>query len=693
LVASAALGGAVKWRDASIPLWLADAIAILTFQRPEGGPAAWGWMVAGLLAHGLGLASLLGLAGLSPWLAPLALALLLAPQGMQVLRPGRGRMRLAPLAPLFLAYATSGLVWLSLALGLSPTPWEGLAFPDPWRSAFHAGGVTLAAAAWAWAAEIALVSGERAGRIGATLLLVGGLGWGGITYLSGRSHGATGSDPYAYVQMAVDLAERGTPLHRFRLFGEVTAPPAASAGTELAWHPLVPVGYNLPLNAAGDAASVWPPGFSAVLAGAYGIGGEGALYWTAPVVAWLAALATAWLVVETLKGEAAGVRWGSGALAASLVLSSPEFLDRSLVPMADGMAALGTTLSLVFALRLARGGGWRPAALAGLALGAAYTVRYTQLVLAVAVGLAAWTSRTVRESPSWKARLTLAAGAAMLVALPDVVYRWQSFGSPLATGSTELPLLGPENVGRALQATLPHLLAAGEWGYLLPLAGVGSWWLVRRHGRASLVLGSALVAVFGVHLLYAALRLRDLISVFPLLHLVAAYGGVRLLGWMGEWAGAERRLGSAVLRLTLAGGVLLALGLRSASVLARITEPGWASFGYVTAAQRSSFDKLGATVPEGGIVGASLGAGAAHLYTGRQICRPAGWNPEELETFLARMEAQQRPVYLLDDGGRMPDLIRRLGPRTVPLAALDLPRFHADGSPAGGLAMLYQVTR
>ena len=227
---------------------------------------------------------------------------------------------------------------------------------------------------------------------------------------------------------------------------------------------------------------------------------------------------------------------------------------------------------------------------------------------------------------------------------------------------------------------------------LLPFAVLGAWALAKER-RAAMILGSALLAVLGVHLLYAALRLRDLISIFPLLDVAAAYGATHLLGNTSAWTAEPRRLGSAVLRLTIVGGLFLAFGLRSASILAQVSKPGWASFGYVTEAQRAAFGELRDIVPEDGVVGASLGAGAVHLYSGREICRPAAWSPDDLETFLALMHSQSRTVYLLDDGEAMPDLIRRLGARARALVALDLPRFRLDGSPAGGLATLYQVTR
>ncbi|MBI3764439.1 MAG: hypothetical protein HY260_21580, partial [Chloroflexi bacterium] len=63
--------------------------------------------------------------------------------------------------------------------------------------------------------------------------------WAAATYFGRAAHGVTGSDPCAYAQMAVDLVQHGTLLHRFPL-----APLAAELG--IASWPTVHVGYHLP---------------------------------------------------------------------------------------------------------------------------------------------------------------------------------------------------------------------------------------------------------------------------------------------------------------------------------------------------------------------------------------------------------------------------------------------------------------
>ena len=116
-------------------------------------------------------------------------------------------------------------------------------------------------------------------------LLVVTLAWAGVVYFGKRTHGATASDPYAYAQMGVDLAENGTFLHRFSLFEQVMP-------LDIAWAPLQPVGYHIPRNEPGDCPSVWATGASVLLAAGYKLLGEVGLYVTTPIVALLALAAT-----------------------------------------------------------------------------------------------------------------------------------------------------------------------------------------------------------------------------------------------------------------------------------------------------------------------------------------------------------------------------------------------------------------
>ncbi|MGD9146957.1 MAG: hypothetical protein PVI80_15430, partial [Anaerolineae bacterium] len=391
-----AIAGALAYhfRRVRLPGWLAAQIAILGLvpARESQARGARPLAIFALLAlhlAGLGLL-LVARVGWPLWAAPLVLAGLLLPQAPLMLR--RQRPNLMALTPLLGAYAAT-LLWLAyLGLDITVIGWQGLAFPNPMVSLFYVDGIILAAVAYALLCGLYVTSREMGRREllwrGAVIgLLAATLLWAGIVYFGKRTHGATASDPYAYAQMGVDLAERGTFLHRYALFQEVIP-------LEIAWAPLQPVGYHIPRNELGDCPSVWATGASVLLAGGYLLLGETGLYVTTPVVALLALAATWALVQETLRGKSRAIRYTTGALAVALLATSPEHVDRLLVPMADAPAQLFTILTLFFALRgmrqLAEGrrGLWA-FALAGICFAWAYWVRHTQLVLALPVVLAA----------------------------------------------------------------------------------------------------------------------------------------------------------------------------------------------------------------------------------------------------------------------------------------------------------------
>ena len=257
-------------------------------------------------------------------------------------------------------------------------------------------------------------------------------------------------------------------------------------------------------------------------------------------------------------------------------------------------------------------------------------------------------SRSSRLSTALRS-LLLFSGAALVAALPDIVYRWRNFGGPLATETTELPLMGLQHIGPVAWQMLRDALVAGEWGYLFPLAVYGGYRLVRDRRREAIVLGSAFLAVLVVHLTYRSLRLRDLISLFPLVNLAVAYGAVALARWArGLLPGpAQRaRLGRAMLPAAAIAWVVLSLALARWAMIDNAWRPGWASFGYMRAEQRAAFDRLAELTPPNAVIGASLNAGAVMMYTGRDAIRPYdSWTGEEWTIFL-RGDAGQRPPRL-----------------------------------------------
>jgi hypothetical protein len=295
--------------------------------------------------------------------------------------------------------------------------------------------------------------------------------------------------------------------------------------------------------------------------------------------------------------------------------------------------------------------------------------------------------------------------AALVVAVPDIAYRWRVFGGLLATETTELPLMHPRYIGTVAWQMLRDSLAAGEWGYLLPFALYGSYRLFKDCTRQALVLGAAFVAVLLVHLTYHSLRLRDLLSIFPILNIAVAYGAValyivarKLASGSGVRADSmpahlSTRLGNLLLPAMVVTWIILSLGLSRWAMVDNVWKRGWASFGYMRTEHRQAFERLEALTPTEAVIGASLNAGAVMLYTGRDAIRPYdSWTPEEWSIFLDAMSANGRPVYLLDDGRVMADFIRAQQQtiEMVPIEELQVPLFDARARETGWLYLLEQ---
>jgi len=765
-LAALAVAGVLAYRLRRVELsrWLARQARILALLplpagagQAEAAPSSTRSNVAyllGLAVHLLGLALVLaGRYGWPVWSAPLVLLLLLTPQAPLLVR--RQRPELMGLTPLLGAYAVTGLWAVYLAMDITVIPWQGLAFPDPLTSLFYVDAVVLAAVAHSLLCQLSLTATALGKprlfwQWAVAGLLIATLTWAGIVYFGKRTHGATASDPYAYAQMGVDLAANGTFLHRFDLFQQVIP-------LDIAYAPLQPVGYHVPRNALGDCPSVWATGASALLAAGYLLLGETGLYVTTPIVA-LLALAAAWfLVQETLRRKGAShsrasgnpdpviaaaklppisheekvramdprLRKGdpiiargitsdnkrpllalTGALTIALIATSPEHVDRLLVPMADAAAQLFTVLTLLFALRgmrqLEEGHrGLLSFSLAGVAFAWAYWTRHTQLVLALPVLLAVILGSLARRHETAGRRIAAVAlplaafaAASLIAALPDIVYRWRVFGGPFATETTELPLMSLQHIGPVTWQMLRDALVSGEWGYLFPLAIYGGYRLARGRPRQALVLGSAFVAVLVVHLTYHSLRLRDLISLFPLVDIAAAYGAVMLVQRARTFARrpqASRRLGAALLSVFVVTLVILSLALSRWAMIDNLWKPGWASFGYMRADNRAAFDRLAQLTEPEAVIGASLNAGAVMMYTGRDAIRPYdSWTEDEWAVFLDAMRERGRPVYLLDDGGLMAEFIEQeqARHRLTPIEALRVPLFYTRDRESGWLYRL-----
>jgi hypothetical protein len=197
-----------------------------------------------------------------------------------------------------------------------------------------------------------------------------------------------------------------------------------------------------------------------------------------------------------------------------------------------------------------------------------------------------------------------------------------------------------------------------------------------------------------VHLTYHSLRLRDLISLFPLVDIAAAYGAVMLVQRARTFARrpqASRRLGAALLSVFVVTLVILSLALSRWAMIDNLWKPGWASFGYMRADNRAAFDRLAQLTEPEAVIGASLNAGAVMMYTGRDAIRPYdSWTEDEWAVFLDAMRERGRPVYLLDDGGLMAEFIEQeqARHRLTPIEALRVPLFYTRDRESGWLYRL-----
>ena len=478
---------------------------------------------------------------------------------------------------------------------------------------------------------------------GAIVLLAITLAWSAVEYLRHRTSGVSGSDPFCYVQMAVDFARHGTFAHRFPLTAQVAA-------WGLSPGPALPAGYWLP--AGPDAAiTCYPFGFPLLLAAGYALGGEVALWLVTPLLA-LATVGATWALAQVLfdpfDGEPRGRRWAVGAVAAWIVATSYAQMRLAIVPMSDVPAQLFSTMALTLTLAAERKRRALLSALAGAALGVAYLMRHTSLVLLapLAVILAqSWPSWS-EERGWWRRQLALGLAAA-LVALPDLFYHQRWLGGFWRGENPEIGRqAGLANVWPSLTAFIEYLAYPGEFGWLLPLLLVGAYVLWRRRRAAFAVLAAWTLALAAIYAPVHTTALfqngaRYLLPAFPALALTVGAGVVRFLE-------ALARHGRSALIIALA---LLVAPFILRTPLHKPLLAQYPTFGYLSPAQRAEFAALGAALPEDVVIACSdADSGPLFWHTGHATLRPQGWTEQEFTRFLRHVAAQGIPLYLLDDG-------------------------------------------
>ena len=173
-------------------------------------------------------------------------------------------------------------------------------------------------------------------------MLIAALLWYAALVLRFPTHGAIGDDPATYVQMALDLAQRGTVVHEFPLLTKLFA-------QGLSWDAFITPGYHI-VRETGALAPNFAFGFPLLLAFAYRVLGESALYWATPFMGALSLLVTFALGNELLHDLAPTKRRIISALAVLLLATSPKQIQLALVPMSDVPTQLFCVLALWCAL-------------------------------------------------------------------------------------------------------------------------------------------------------------------------------------------------------------------------------------------------------------------------------------------------------------------------------------------------------
>lgn len=652
-------------------------LSALALLRPRALPLSASLTL--LVLHTFGLVLVAQLMRAPLWIV-IAAALIVAvaqaaPRARPIISP-------AILAPFWIVYAFVLLrfLWLRVWHGEIEGYFE-YTLPDL-RVLLHFEFLGVAALLYGVLILVSLLLESRAKALTLSAVILAGavLLWAGVVYLGHRTFGATGSDPFAYVQMGVDMATRGTASHLFRVFPLIS-------NTSLSWFPVLHVGYHLPYDLEGNAITVWSIAGSFLYSLAYRIGGEQAMYFVNPIFSVVSALVSGLLAWELARNLSHTPRLVIAGATTGLIATSNEIVNWAGATMVDTQALVYSALAFYCGLRVLRTGKWSWAIGAGVCWGMAYFVRHTQFLIALSFVPLFLLSPFPTRMRLRNLSCTLL--AALVIALPDLWYHQTYLGNWLHPESEELALFALDAIPATLGAIGQSALTGAEFGWLPPFIVLGIVFYTRHEKITGTALLLWLGAALAIHLPYAALRLRDLIPEFPIPAFYAIYGVVTTIVklWKQQRAWA-----------TLTAGLVIFLGLelglvRVWNTLPRAAQAARPNFGTMTANQRSSFEVLSQTLPPDALVGASLNSGAIDLYSKREAFRPADWSSDELRKFVATAQEKGYDIYLLQDNATMTGVLDDLRQRyrLERISTLDVPLFGDQTDPDAGA--LWKILR
>lgn len=650
----------------SPPRLVRAQLVALGFLRPE--PLQPLEQIVLLFLHAIGLAAIARLLALPPILVILPIAAGAIFQFQRAL-PGLV-FSVTCFGPFAFVYAVIAIRFFYIRLlHQTVSGYFAYSLPD-WRVPLLALDVATKAAfgyAVLIALALALNSRSRAALCTALTLSIISVSWAGVEYFNSRTFGATGTDPYAYVQMGIDFASHFAATHRFALFQLVSK-------QTIAWFPIVHAGYHLPFDLQGNAVSVWPSSGAIAYGILYKVVGEHGLYFVNPLFSLASVLMTGLLAWELTTSESIGVRSLTAAGSIAVFATSNEVVNWAGITMVDSQAAFFSMLAVYLGLRARRSSDLGLSVLAGLALGAAYSVRHTQLVLALGIAILLGFA----DAPlKLRVRNLMAAGmAALLIVLPDLWYHQIYLGGWLHPESEELASYSFNVLPQTLGQLTASLFTGYEFGWVWLFIIIGAVIFARASIVEFVVLATWLLASLALHLPYPALRLRDMLPELPILVFFGVYGTFKSIQIALYFHRPLARLVGATL-------IFVALDLfilRIWNTIPLVTEPPIPRFGYMTALQRQSIGSLNKLTPPNAIIGASLNSGPIELYAGRSSFRPADWSASDLRIFLETAVRSNLDVFLLEDNSSMATVLTDLRHdyRLTQVDKLDVPLF-GDG--------------
>jgi len=248
----------------------------------------------------------------------------------------------------------------------------------------------------------------------------------------------------------------------------------------------------------------YPIGLPALVAGALLVGGEqygiDLTFWINPLAMTLAVAAT-FLLARAMVGSFAGV------VAAALMAASPVVLPLANNPNSHATSTCFVTWGMFLLVRFWQSGGaWRAMG-AGLLVGYAYTIRYTEGLLVIPVLAVAILAIRPRQIRTWlESGLLVAWWLIPVLVLTcfnlKAMESWTGYDpTNESLGFSWEYFIGDEDFAGNWETMLRHL---NDWGlfFVFPLGIVGLMWMWAANWRAALVLSLWIVPNCGIYAIY-----------------------------------------------------------------------------------------------------------------------------------------------------------------------------------------------